>query len=167
MYKPAKEVAYDMSSFLKQAVEKYKSLVGPEFRDLKNVSAPFAEDRIARPAEAESGSTGKLAPIASRVLMKLLFAARMARYDLLRAVQGLASRITKWSTDCDKALHRLMCYVNSTIHYKMSGFIELWLFADSDHAGEHDSKSTSGSFLCLVGPNTYFPLAALARNKQA
>ena len=57
---------------------------------------------------------GKLAPIASRVLMKLLFAARMARYDLLRAVQGLASRVTKWSSDCDKALHRLMCYVDST-----------------------------------------------------
>ena len=174
MYKPAKQVVYDMSSFLKQAVEKYKSLVGPEFRDLKNVSTQFAEDRIARPAEAESGSTGKLAPIASRVLMKLLFAARMARYDLLRAVQGLASRVTKWSTDCDKALHRLMCYVNSTIHYKMSGFIgdeikscKLWLFADSDHAGEHDNKSTSGSFLCLVGPNTYFPLAAFSKKQTS
>ena len=172
--KPAREVVYDMSSFLKQAVEKYKSLVGPEFRDLKHVSTPFAEDRIARPAEAESGPTGKLAPIASRVLMKLLFAARMVRYDLLRAVQGLANRITKWSTDCDKALHRLMCYVNSTVHYKMSGFIgddiqscKLWLFADSDHAGEHDSKSTSGSFLCLVGPNTYISRYQLSvRNKQ-
>ena len=174
MYKPAREVVYDMSSFLKQAVEKYKSLVSPEFRDLKHVSTPFADDRIARPAEAESGSTGKLAPIASRVLMKLLFAARMARYDLLRAVQGLASRVTKWSMDCDKALHRLMCYVNSTIHYKMSGVIgdeikscKLWLFADSDHAGEHDSKSTSGSFLCLVGPNTYFPLAAFSKKQTS
>ena len=106
--------------------------------------------------------------------MKLLFAARMARYDLLRAVQGLASRVTKWSTDCDKALHRLMCYVNSTIHYKMSGFIgddikscKLWLFADSDHAGEHDNKSTSGSFLCLVGPNTYFPLSAFSKKQTS
>ena len=58
MYKPAREVVYDMSSFLKQAVEKYKCLVGPEFRDLRHVSTPFAEDRIARPAEAESGPTG-------------------------------------------------------------------------------------------------------------
>ena len=55
MYSPAREVVYDMSSFLKQAVDKYKSLVGPEFRDLKKVATPFAENRVARPAEAESG----------------------------------------------------------------------------------------------------------------
>ena len=101
--------------------------------------------------------------------MKLLFAARMARYDLLRAVQGLASRVTKWSSDCDKALRRLMCYVDSTKEFTMRGFIgdeikqcKLWLFADSDHAGEHDNKSTSGGILVLVGPNTYFPLAAFS-----
>ena len=52
-----------------------------------------------------------------------MFQARMAGYDLLRAVQGLASRVTKWSTDCEKALHRLMCDVDCTIHLKMSGFI--------------------------------------------
>lgn len=38
----------------------------------------------------------------ARVLMKILFAARMARFDLLRAVQGLAAQVTKQSTDCDK-----------------------------------------------------------------
>ena len=74
-------------------------------------SAPFAEDRTARSAEAESGSTGKLAPIASRVLVKLLFAASVARYDLLRVVQSLASRVTKWSTDCDRAFRQ--CYVKT------------------------------------------------------
>ena len=65
----------------------------------------------------------KLSPIASRSLMKLLFAARMARFDLLRAVQGLAPRNTKWSVDCDKALHCLMCYVQCTLDDKMSGFV--------------------------------------------
>ena len=55
------------------------------------------------------------------------------------------------SVDCDKALCRIMCYVRSTLDYKMSGFVadsidkcNLWLFADSDHAGEHDNRSTSG-----------------------
>ena len=105
--------------------------------------------------------------------MKLLFADRVARFDLLRAVQGLASRVTKWSSDCDKALHRLMCYVQSTLHYKMSGFgdsidkCNLWLFADSDHAGEHDNRSTSGGFLDLVGPNTYFPLSAFSKKQTS
>ena len=106
--------------------------------------------------------------------MKLLFAAQSARYDLLRAVQGLARRVTKWSTDCDKALQRLMCYVQSTLDLKMSGFIgdaahecKPWLFADSDHAGEHDSKNTSGSLPCLVGPNTYFPLASFSKKRTS
>ena len=174
MYNKAREVVYDMSSFLQHAVDRYKSLVPQEFRDRKKVSTPFAEDKIARPTSVESEPLGKLAPIASKVLMKLLFAARMARYDLLRAVQGLASRVTKWSPDCDKALHRLMCYVQSTLDMKMTGYIgdtisecKLWLFADSDHAGEHDSKSTSGSLLCLVGPNTYFPLAAFSKKQTS
>ena len=44
---------------------------------------------------------------------------------------------------------------------------KLWLFADSDHAGEHDNKSTSGGFLALVGPNTYYPLAAFSKKQTS
>ena len=121
LFKPGREVIYDMSSFLQQALT--STIAGPEYRNLKKVSTPFFDDKIARPVETEAEAKGKLAPIASRVLMKLLFAARMARYDLLRAVQGLASRITKWSSDCHKALHRLMCYINSTKDYSMKCFI--------------------------------------------
>ena len=58
------------------------TIAGPEYRNLKKVSTPFFDDKIARPVETEAEAKGKLAPIASRVLMKLLFAARMARYDL-------------------------------------------------------------------------------------
>ena len=174
MTSPTRQVIYDMSSFLQQAIDRYKELAGPEFHNLKKVATPFYDDKIARPVEAEAEIKGKLSPIASRVLMKLLFAARMARFDLLRAVQGLAARVTKWSVDCDKALHRLMCYVQSTLHYKMSGFVgdnldkcNLWLFADSDHAGEHDNRSTSGGYLVLVGPNTYFPLSAFSKKQTS
>ena len=117
MYQPTRGVVYDMSSFLQQAVDKYRQLAGPEFQHLKKVSTPFYDDKIARPVDTEAESKGKLSPIASRILMKLLFAARMARFDLLRAVQGLASRVTKWSVDCDKALHRLVCYVKDAILY--------------------------------------------------
>ena len=44
---------------------------------------------------------------------------------------------------------------------------KLWLFADSNHAGEHDNKSTSGGFLALVGPNTYFPLSAFSKKQTS
>ena len=171
MTAPTKQVIYDMSSFLQQAIDRYKELAG---HNLKKVATPFYDDKIARPMEAEAETKGKLSPIASRVLMKLLFAARMARFDLLRVVQGLAARVTKWSVDCDKALHRLMCYVQTTLRHKMSGFVgdsiekcNLWLFADSDHAGEHDNRSTSGGYLVLVGPNTSFPLSAFSKKQTS
>ena len=140
---------------------------------LKAAATPFHEERIARPSLEETEPKGVLAPIAARVLMKILFAARMARFDLLRAVQGLAARVTKWSVDCDKALYRLVCYINSTFG-SVQSFIgdsivdgRLWLFADADHAGEYDNRSTSGCFLVLVGPNTYFPLTAFSKKQTS
>ena len=54
------------------------------------------------PVADEAEIKGVLAPIAARVLLKRLFAARMDRFDLLRAVQGLAARVqtvTGLSTD--------------------------------------------------------------------
>ena len=173
-YQPTRGVVYDMSSFLQHAVDKYCQLAGPEFQHLKKVSTLLHDDKIARPVDTDAESKGKLAPVASRVLMKLLFAAIIARFDLLRAVQGLASKVTKWSIDCDKALHSLVCYATSTMHCKMQSFIgddvkacKLWLLANSDHAGEHDNKSMSGGFLALVGPNTYQPFAAFSKKQTS
>ena len=45
---------------------------------------------------------GKLAKSAASVLMKCLYAARMCRFDLLRAVQGLARYMTKWTRRQDQ-----------------------------------------------------------------
>ena len=56
-----------------------------------------------------SQDRGALQPTAAKVLMKILYAARMARFDLLRAVCHLACFITKWTPECDKRPHRLVC----------------------------------------------------------
>ena len=42
------------------------------------------------------------------ILMKLLYTARLARFDLLRAIQSLASGITKWTIYCDQRLQICM-----------------------------------------------------------
>ena len=42
----------------------------------------------------------------------------------------------------------------------------LWRFAGADDAGEYDNKSTTGCFLVLISPNTYFPPTAFSK-KQA
>ena len=94
---------------------------------------------------------GQLADSASSVLMKILYAARMARFDLLRAVQGLAKHFTKWKKRHDQELYRLVCYIWTTKHKKMIGWvgddiadIQPHLFSDSDFAGsEGTQRSTS------------------------
>ena len=172
MAKPVNLVRYDMSDFLGSCVENYCNLAKVSPSSLKEVPTPFTDAGIARPTLSEDEKPGKLQPVASKILMKILFAARMARFDLLRATQSLASRVTKWSIECDVALHRLVSYINCTKHHFLEGFIgdafdqcQLWLFADADHAGEHDSKSTSGSAIVLVGPNTYYPLNAFSKKQ--
>eukprot|EP00435_Cladocopium_sp_Y103_P043739 s3220_g12.t1 len=172
MTKPVNLVRFDMSSFLDSCVDAYCQLAKVEKSSLPRVQTPFTEAGIARPTLDEKETPGRLQPIASKVLMKILFAARMARPDLLRATQSLASRVTKWSAECDIALHRLVSYVNSSTDLFLEGFVgdsfdecQLWLFADADQAGEHDSKSTSGCTMFLVGPNTYFPLNAFSKKQ--
>ena len=64
---------------------------------------------------------GELQPYAAKVLMKLLYGARLARFDLLRAINNLATYITKWTPDCDQPLHRIMCYVDSTLKHRLVG----------------------------------------------
>ena len=59
--------------------------------------------------------------------MKVLYRARMSRYDLIRPVQALASRVTKWNHLCDRKLHRLISYVNSMIFICTVG----WAIAQS------------------------------------
>ena len=90
---------YDMSSFLQSCVERYQELV-PKKVNLRRVDTPYPEDT--ETVETEE-PRGELQPIASRILMKILYAARMCRFDLLRPCCFLATRITKWGTSCDKA----------------------------------------------------------------
>ena len=99
--------------------------------------------------------------------MKLLYAARIARFDLLRSINVLARNVTKWTKEDDAKLHHLMCYVNSTLSMKMIGWVgdelkdlSLALFPDADFAGCAQSlRSTSGSHLHVQGKHTRFPLA--------
>ena len=105
--------------------------------------------------------------------MKILYAARVCRFDLLRAVCALAQRITRWDDTCDKRLHRLISYIHSTVSRQLVGFVgddlgkvSPHLYADADLAGCPDSqRSTTGVFYCAVGPATRFPLSAISKRQ--
>ena len=110
---------------------------------------------------------GHLAPHAASILMKLLYGARIARFDLLRQVNRLARNVHRWTDSDDRGLRHLMCYVHHTKHWRMVGWVgepmddvHLALYADADFAGCVDSlRSTSGGHLNIQGPNTRFPLS--------
>jgi len=116
---------------------------------------PFL-DESKTPTEKEE-EVGALQPIASKVLMKILYAAHMARYDLFRATCALACMVTKWTRDCDRRLHRLVCSINTTLDVTMIGWVgdspkdlSLRLYSDADLAGDaKTSRSTSGVFPSL------------------
>ena len=101
---------HGMSDFMRSCVDRYVELAGIERSCLRKVCTPFlAEPREPSPARDPTNSgddlngpaiepdggidatRGRLQPIAARVLMKVLYEAWMARYDLLRAVSGLAT----------------------------------------------------------------------------
>ena len=174
MAKPVNLVRYDMSSFLESCVENYCNFAKVSPSSFKEVPTPFTKAGIARPTLSDDEKPGKLqrVPVASKIVMKILFVARMATFDLLRATQSLASRVMKWSVECDVALHRLVSYINSSKDHFLEGFIgdsfdqcQLWLFADAIPPENMDSKSTSGSAIVLVGPNFYFPLNAFSKKQ--
>ena len=69
-------IEYDMSSILESRVERYCELANVDENKLHHANTSFHGEE---PHTGEAG--GNLQPIASRVLMKILYAARMARYD--------------------------------------------------------------------------------------
>ena len=109
----------------------------------KNPAADTDAEQSSDPATATpSEEKGKLAPIASKVLMKVLWAARLARFDLLRAVCALAQNVSKWTAECDRKLTRLMGYVAYSKSMRTFGWVgddlssvQPHTFADAAFAG--------------------------------
>ena len=105
--------------------------------------------------------------------MEILYAARLCRFDLLRAVRHLATFVTKWASECDRKLHRLVCYIHSSKQLRMVGWVgdklgalQPHLFADADFAGcTASQKSTSGHHFTVPGPHTCFPIAGVSKRQ--
>ena len=131
-----------------------------------DVTSLLGHSRGSKPEVGESAEPqGKLAKHAAGVLMKILYAARIARFDLLRTVNRLARRITKWTEEDDAALFRLISFIQHSKEDKMIGWVgddmsslHLALYADADFAGCVESlRSTSGAHLNLQGPHSLSP----------
>ena len=65
----------------------------------------------------------QLQSIAAKVIMNILYDARMARYDLLHSCQIVACKITKWTKRCDQRLLRIVTYIHQNIGISMFGWL--------------------------------------------
>ena len=164
-------MAFDMLDYAQQTVDLYKSLTG--LKGLKHAATPFAPESSLPPSQEEV--SGELAPNACKVLMKALWLGRLARPDLVKPIGDLATKVQKWSRNDDKKLLRLISYIDSTKTHRLVGTVSdgprelhLALYVDADFAGERDdAKSTSGGYLVLKGPNTFFPLAWVSKRQTS
>jgi hypothetical protein len=164
-------VAFNMREYVKAACERYLSI--PGVKPLRQATTPFCPDGSL--TAADDDVQGELAKEACSVLMKDLWAARLARPDLTKAITALASKVSKWTRNHDRMLYRLMSYMWTTKDYEIVGYVhdpleKLWLelYVDADWAGDREDKySTSGGFIVLAGPNSRFPLMWVSRKQTA
>jgi len=155
-------IEFNMEDYCLDAVRLYTDITGVQ--KYKEVPTPFLPDGSI--SEEDEESKGELSDNCCRVLMKALWLARLSRPDIIKPIGDLATRIQRWTRGDDKRLYRLICYLYSSPHFRLEGHIGdpldqlyLMLFVDADFCGEkEDTKSTSGSYLVLKGPNSFFPL---------
>ena len=155
---------------MRQCVAAYKDVFGDPQIKMRVVATPFLPpsdgggDTYLGPEDPSDDNKGDLTFKASSVLMKVLYRARATGWDLLQAVQVFAIRVTKWTRECERALHRLLCCINCTTELTRRGYVgdnsasrRLRPFADADFARERPGcKSISGVFLVLAVTLTNF-----------
>ncbi len=141
----------------------------------REAQAQDFRDPNARSTRAASDQSDSLGPIAAMMLMTIMYSGRVARYDLPKVMSFLAKRITKWDHDCDRRLHRLMCYLKKTRGDVMAGFVgdnpadlTAHLFVDADFAGcPYTLKSSNGCHFDIQGPNSKVPIAGSCNGQTA
>ena len=93
----------------------------------------------------------------------------VCRGDRTVTVQLMASYVTRWTTEDDRAMERLMAYIRAEANLRLLGTLSpadlgdarLIVWPDADWNGDHrTTKGTSGSFLelCTANPDHRFPI---------
>ena len=158
-----------MAGHTQDCIDRYLELSGSSASSFKPVATPNLDDH--QLSEQDFTTTGKLTSCAAKIVLKVLYLARVNRLDLLWTVNTLAREVSRWNVACDKRLHRLMSYMQSTKEYVQTCYLGdsfdqcyIAMFVDASFAGDiRDSKSTSGMVMYLMGPNTCVPLSWMCK----
>jgi hypothetical protein len=191
---------YNMEDFMRSCVELYRELFpkAPAFREVSTPCWPedhnnaeaakvvdnggdvtalggdvTADETYVEIADSET-EPKQFHTEAARVIMKIMYGARMARPDLLRTVSYLARFLTKWNEDTDKRLQRLMSYIHHSYSYRMYAYMgedqpkfTMDIYSDSDYAGcTQTQRSTTGSAIFLRGgEDTSVPISFMSKRQ--
>ena len=148
VFQSQKGIVFDMTDYAQQTVDLYKSITGTS--KLKHAATAFPpEGSISQDDEV---SKGDLATNACKILMKALWLGRLARPDIVKPINDLATKVQSCSRGDDKRVLCFIQYIASTPHYRLVGTIqdkpddlELRLYVDADFAGDKTTaRSTSG-----------------------
>ena len=92
-----------MLNFADEGVKVFCDLTGYGENKIKPAPTPFIDESTESSGfiGEEESRVGELSSISAKCLMKVMYMARLARGDLLRAVGHLSTKITKWTKDCD------------------------------------------------------------------
>lgn len=137
----------EMTGFMEQCVEGNLELASIPRAKLNAASTPSLEERSIASKDFEGPDY--VSSIATKVLMNILYAARVDRLDLLQSVTALAREVSRWNRTCDKQLFRLGCYINSRLKVNLISHLgdpvnqyRPWLFSDLRFAGGTRSPHT-------------------------
>jgi len=86
---PVPHMIFDMYDYSLQTVELYKSIAGVE--KVKPAATPFVTEGSILAQDEES--RGELAPHACKILMKALWLGRLARPDIVKPINDLATKV--------------------------------------------------------------------------
>ena len=114
-WKEKKSLALETADFARQCVQLYESITD---RTVKPQHTPHLD--ISTLPASDDESRGQLADSAARILMKVLWLARLSRPDLLVAVSMLASHVCCWSTNDDRRVARLIGYISNSMITRLS-----------------------------------------------
>jgi hypothetical protein len=159
----------EMSDFLASACKAYEADVlrisGAANLKLQKADTPYQSEDTAGDSDEPAGLMSK---VCASHLMRLLYAARVARPDIQTAIVRLAKHITKWKVRHDRCLQRLFSYVHGSLALRLTGSMpigqaahaRLVCWPDADLAGDKDSaKATGGFWVELECGDHRWPLA--------
>ena len=121
LHKGMKALSFETEDFARQCIDLYEALSG---KAVKQYQTPHVDPGSL--IVSDDASRGELSASAARMVMKLLWLARLSRPEILVAVTLLAAKVTTWSINEDRMVARLVGYVSYSAHYS-----SMWFIADS------------------------------------